>query len=150
MKSTFFMWILTSTLTITLNAQSMRMVMGVGGGSKHTVGQTFVGFGSGTPNKLWQGFWMPKTVITSVSESNPFDNKNQRISKVYPNPATTTVNFKSPETILNIEIYSISGETIYTGQNLSVSLYGVSAGTYIVKIIHQNGTVDFHKLFVTR
>lgn len=150
MKSIIFIYLLSCVFAINTNAQTMRMVMGIGGGNSQTVGQTFVGFSNGSPNKLWQGFWLPKNVTTSVSESPTFGNPPSLLSKVYPNPAFVDVNFKSTENISKIDIHSISGESVYSGSDVHLNLNNISSGTYIVKITHENGIVDFHRLFVTR
>jgi hypothetical protein len=47
-------------------AQTPRTVISSGAGWYSTVGQPTVGFSKSTPNSMWQGFWVPKNIVSSV------------------------------------------------------------------------------------
>lgn len=151
MKRIIFVFLLSVIMCINSHAQTMRMVMGIAGGKSHTLGQSVVGFSNGSPNKLWQGFWIPKGITTSVFEKAPIMDQPQSISKVYPNPASSFVSFESSEPIASIEIiHGMTGQNMYNGIDPYIDLNNFAPTVYIIKITHTNGVINVHKLIVTR
>jgi hypothetical protein len=148
MKKLIFSLVLIAGISFSAQSQHLRMVMGVGGGKNFTVGQTFVGYSSGSPTKLWQGFWVPKSTFTSVNEET--FKQVQNISKIYPNPASSFFNVESTEQIQTVQIHGIAGETVYDGNVNYISIDNLPSNVYIVKVIHTSGLVNFHKLVITR
>jgi hypothetical protein len=148
MKKLIFSLVLIAGVHFSAHSQHLRMVMGSGGGKNFTVGQTFVGYSTGSPNKLWQGFWVPKNISTSVNEET--FKTVQNISKVYPNPASSFFNVESTEQIQTVQIHGIAGETVYDGSVTYISIDNLPSNVYIVKVTHASGLVNFHKLVITR
>lgn len=147
MKRLIFSLLFASSVMISANAQTLRMVMGSGAGKNFTLGQTFIGYSNGNPNKLWQGFWVPKNVISSVKEENYIFSS---ISRVYPNPAVSFVNIESTQPIESIQIYTLNGEFVYEGKNPEITLGNLTQNLYFVKVKHSSGIVNIHKLLIAR
>ena len=70
---------------------------------------------------------------------------------IYPNPATSSVNFTFEQGVNQIEIYSISGELVYqntiTNSTLNIDVANWTSGVYMVKLIGDE-TVSSTKLVV--
>lgn len=147
MKKLIFSLMCTIFVIYSSGAQTLRMVMGSGAGKNFTLGQTFVGYSSGIPNKLWQGFWVPRNIATSINEETTV---YPNISKLFPNPATSFINVESGEQIQSVQFYSVNGEILYENNNSQISLDNLVPNLYIVKITHTSGIVNFHKLVITR
>lgn len=148
MKKLIFSLLMVVALYTNSGAQTLRMVMGVAGGKNFTLGQTFVGYSSGNPNKLWQGFWVPKNVVSSINGEKIF--KPILISKVYPNPATVFFNVESAEPIQSVQVYTQSGQLVHDSNISQITLDNFIPSLYIVKVTHSSGTINIHKLLVTR
>jgi hypothetical protein len=148
MKKLIFSLVLIIAIHFNAHSQQLRMVMGSGGEKNFTIGQTFVGHSTGSPNKLWQGFWVPKNTSTSINEEEFKMLKN--ISKIYPNPTSSFFNVESTEQIQTIQMHSITGETVYSGNLNYISVDNLPSNVYIVKVTHASGLVNFHKLVITR
>jgi hypothetical protein len=148
MKKLIFSLLMIGTLYTSSDAQTLRMVMGVAGGKNFTLGQTFVGYSKGNPNKLWQGFWVPRNVVSSLNEEK--NNFVPSISKVYPNPATSFFNVESSEFIQTVQVYTQSGQLVHDGNVSQITLDNFIPSLYIVKVTHASGTINIHKLLVTR
>lgn len=147
MKKLIFSLLIMFCLIYDGHSQTLRMVMGSGAGKNFTLGQTFVGYSSGNPNKLWQGFWVPKNVVSSIKEET-FN--SQSISKIYPNPASSFINIESNETIQSIQLYTLNGEVVYEGNTSQITLDNFASNLYIVKVIHSSGIINVHKLLIAR
>lgn len=64
--------------------------------------------------------------------------------KVYPNPTNDIVSIETLETLEHYEVYNVLGQQIqkgvFNGTN-QISLHGVTAGTYFVKVTTQTGDI---------
>lgn len=148
MKKLIFSLLMIGTLYTSSDAQTLRMVMGVAGGKNFTLGQTFVGYSNGNPNKLWQGFWVPRNVVSSINEEKILT--PILISRVYPNPAISFFNVESSEFIQSVQVYTQSGQLVHDGNISQITLDNFIPSLYIVKVTHASGTINIHKLLVTR
>ncbi|HSD14841.1 MAG TPA: T9SS type A sorting domain-containing protein, partial [Flavobacterium sp.] len=58
--------------------------------------------------------------------------------KVYPNPVNDLLQIENPQSIANVEIYTITGQTVVSksvnGMTATIPMAGFSAGTYFVKV----------------
>ena len=72
--------------------------------------------------------------------------QNKSSIKIFPNPAHNILSVKSEYPINKIEIFDISGRTVYvkTGINKEVNISKIKPGTYFLKIITANKT-EFKK-----
>lgn len=69
--------------------------------------------------------------------------------KIYPNPTTGLINFKSDKNISKIDIYGQDGKHIKQMQNLSVDqidLSGMIKGVYIVQVVFEDGSNESYKI----
>ena len=65
----------------------------------------------------------------------------------FPNPASDKVTFNSTEKISNIELYSLTGQKVMTGNNTqTLDISSVEKGIYIAKITTKNGSVASKKI----
>lgn len=61
----------------------------------------------------------------------------------YPNPATTTLNIKTDETVESIVVYSLDGKVVTSSSNeTSVDVTNLISGAYIYEVTTVNGTVS--------
>lgn len=79
------------------------------------------------------------------SSRNPGES-GDRIVKMYPNPATTTITFdlqKDADKGLTIQVYSLIGKKMFEAQNVktkvAVDLEDFNRGVYIYHLIDRNG-----------
>jgi len=73
--------------------------------------------------------------------------------EIYPNPATTTLNIKSPENeIAEINIFDISGKLLLSknnfGKNNSIDVSSLISGTYILKLKTEDGKLSSKKFLI--
>jgi hypothetical protein len=74
--------------------------------------------------------------------------------KVYPNPATFTVNVSSPKEIAGIELYDISGKLILQdnnpdkNRNLNVST--LENGVYLLKVVSKEGCIRSNRIVISK
>lgn len=146
----YFIMLLFTAITIHNHAISQqlppRMIISSGIGKSCTVGGVMVGYSSGIPNRLWQGFWIPKNVTSSINEEISTDSKN---SIVMPNPATTHVTISTKTDVEYISLYTNMGEFIYSTQETTITVATLIPNMYIVRVIYKDNTIDTHKLIVS-
>ncbi len=97
--------------------------------------------------------WLDKNMLGKCSTVNTNKLAENSILKIYPNPSKTVVNILSGETIATLQIYDLTGKTIYTNQNLNAALAHIdvstfSPGIYILKISNKNGNTTTEKIVV--
>jgi hypothetical protein len=90
------------------------------------------------------------TALTSQGQvvRSSVPDPGQRIMKIYPNPATTYINFdfeKTPEKGYSIQVYSFLGRKMYENQNLTekitINLSDYNRGVYIYHLIDRSGKI---------
>ena len=59
---------------------------------------------------------------------------------LYPNPAQNELNIAVDHTITSVEIINTVGQVVYKGQERSINIEGLEAGTYMVRVQTTNGT----------
>ena len=74
--------------------------------------------------------------------------------RIFPNPVTDIVNIQSTYTIIDIEVMSFIGQSVYTQRGVDakatkVNVSNLQAGVYFVKVITDQG-VRAVKITVTR
>ncbi len=71
---------------------------------------------------------------------------------IYPNPAITSINVNSNETINEILIYNFAGQCVYNSNvnsdNISIDVEGFDAGLYFVKTIYTKNTIRSQKITI--
>ena len=76
-----------------------------------------------------------------VLGTNDFKQGSDMIS-LYPNPAQEVLNISSSNSITNIEVYDLLGKKVATNNNTkNVNVAALGKGFYIVKVVHENGSV---------
>lgn len=70
---------------------------------------------------------------------------NQNMISIYPNPAENELNILSKESIIRVEIFSLSGQKLISAQNKTTNVSSLPKGTYIVKVTTANGNVNTQK-----
>ncbi|MBS7332399.1 MAG: fibronectin type III domain-containing protein [Weeksellaceae bacterium] len=62
----------------------------------------------------------------------------------YPNPVQNELNFKGEQTIANIEVYNLAGQTVNSvkvgGKTYQLNTAKLTAGVYMVKVTFENGS----------
>jgi hypothetical protein len=88
--------------------------------------------------------------IYRISESKTFGNTS---FKMYPNPTEDMVNIavdNSDTENLSYELYNISGKLLasgkLTGQTTSVAMKSFAAGTYVVKLLSKDESIQTFKI----
>jgi hypothetical protein len=133
----------------------------------------------GTPIGSGAGFWVKPTTTTNYVLQQTFCNttfsdtvtvyvsavgiKEQKNKlnkiKIYPNPTTgllnvEVVNGKDKEEV-SIEVFDIAGKSVYSSKqvlnNKTVVLNpDLNSGTYLVKVKLSDGTMDAHRLVISK
>lgn len=64
--------------------------------------------------------------------------------RVYPNPATSTINIISEETVLNAELYNLQGQVVasQSGNVTSMSVSNIANGIYMLRLTTAQGTTS--------
>ena len=64
---------------------------------------------------------------------------------IFPNPATELINIEGSANIQQVELYNLQGQRVAmeTGNVRTLSLNGLSAGMYIMKVTTDNGTATY-------
>lgn len=151
MKSIFSSMLLAVCSIIMLStvegiAQTPRTVISSGAGWYSTVGQPTVGFSKGAPNFLWQGFWVPKNVVSGVTDFKmvvPF-------SKVFPNPAAADITIETTKSISNVYVFDVNGNAVKYFSGNTSSVTDLVTGIYSMRIKFTDNTVENHRLIIHR
>jgi len=87
---------------------------------------------------FYDNFFYYENTDNPVSTITPEANFSVNIS---PNPTNNYLNINSDEPLSQIEIYDLFGRQIltYNGQETQISLENLSSGTYIIRLINQEG-----------
>lgn len=146
----YFITLLFTAITLNSSAiaqqNRIHMTISSGMGKSCTVGGLVVGYSSGIPNKLWQGFWIPKNVTTTIKEDVLAESK---YSTLMPNPATTHLSISTKKDIEYVSLYTTTGELIYSIQHSNIPVANLNSNVYIVRIVYKDNTIDTHKLVVS-
>jgi len=83
--------------------------------------------------------------VLNITKNIPFRNDASSTLNIYPNPAKESINITSDNIIDKIEIYSISGQSIYSSvensNNISVNIQELTQGVYLLKVFTLNDIV---------
>lgn len=82
--------------------------------------------------------WVSTNILTSST------------NKIYPNPATNTIQVTSDHDIEHIIIYSAAGDAILRSQDTGIDISTLPEGKYFVHIIGRDGGLGVEKLVVMR
>ena len=66
-------------------------------------------------------------------------NENTNSFTIHPNPATSVLNISGAD-IIQVEMFNLVGQKVYTGNESSINVESFVSGTYFVKVITQTGT----------
>ena len=75
------------------------------------------------------------------------ENSLESIS-IYPNPATDIINIVSSDKLLEVSIYSVTGQLMHSSVNTVINVSNYTAGLYIVSAIYENGTRTESKFMI--
>ena len=83
-------------------------------------------------------------VMISV-ETVDIDDETFQDMLIFPNPATELINIEGSANIQQVELYNLQGQRVAmdTGNVRTLSLNGLSAGMYIMKVTTDNGTSTY-------
>ena len=105
----------------------------------------FVYLSDGLDSETWE---IDDIMITAELEVGVED-VEQYVEAVYPNPSNGNFNILLNEQFKLLEVYSITGQIIYStevsGLNISVSLPGTGQGLYFIRLTNQETGVSFSK-----
>lgn len=65
-------------------------------------------------------------------------NENNNTFKIYPNPVESTLNITGVD-VLQVEIFNLVGQKIYSGTETSINVESYISGTYFVKVVTDKG-----------
>lgn len=83
--------------------------------------------------------------LTTLSVSDP-QFVSDKLTVIYPNPATDFVNIATKEKISQVEIFNMAGQKIITSASNKISVSHMSKGVYLIKITLENGKTETKKL----
>lgn len=83
--------------------------------------------------------WIDDVKITSPLGLN--ENNASTIS-VYPNPATSVLNFDSKEAISSVNVIAADGKVVATSTSASINIEALNAGVYIYHVTTVSGKVE--------
>lgn len=146
MRTTLLIACIIAISSIGAMAQTPRTVISSGGNRQFTVGQTFVSYSKGNPNRLWQGFWLPVSVPTGVTDFTPL----VPFAKVYPNPASNNFNIESSTIITGGSIFDLQGNLVKEFTTQTVAVDDLNTGIYSVQIKTVDNKVEHHRLVIYR
>jgi hypothetical protein len=127
-------------------SQAPRTAISSGAGWYSTVGQPIVSFSKGSPNLLWQGFWVPKNTVTSVAvNSTP-----NTVTKIFPNPASANVTIETTKPFVGISIFDAAGNAVQYFSSNTSSVTNIPTGVYSVRITFIDNSVENHRLIIYR
>jgi hypothetical protein len=79
------------------------------------------------------------SVVIGIDNTSLFETSKVEAT-LYPNPAQNELNIAIDYTITNVEIINTVGQVVYKGQENSINIEGLEAGTYMVRVQTTNGT----------
>jgi len=99
-----------------------------------------------------EGHWVPGLFyFDNLLLQNPTAIAETSIESItiYPNPATDIINIVSSDKLLEVSIYSVTGQLMYSSENIGVvDVSNYTAGLYIVSAIYENGTRTESKIMI--
>ena len=86
-----------------------------------------------------------KLVVQISVETVDIDDVTFEDMIIFPNPATELINIEGNANIQQVELYNLQGQRVAmeTGNVRTLSLNGLSAGMYIMKVTTDNGTATY-------
>jgi hypothetical protein len=146
MRTSLLFAVLIAISSASAVAQTARTVISSGGGKNFTVGQNFVSYSKGNPNRLWQGFWLPKQVPVGVTDFTPLI----PFSKIYPNPASTQITVESQSLISTVSIFDSRGNFVKSFDGNTSSVNDLATGIYAIQVKTMDGKVENQRLVIYR
>ncbi len=100
-------------------------------------------------NRYGQETNRPYRLLQRIEFGTPpsglWDQPNTKLAvTIFPNPAFDRLNFKSEKPIEAVEIYDLTGALVFKQEAFkleSISIKELAAGTYLVKLMNQQGSV---------
>ncbi|HPE75606.1 MAG TPA: CotH kinase family protein [Draconibacterium sp.] len=97
--------------------------------------------------------WLDKNMLGKCATVHSQELAENSLLKIYPNPAKTVVNIMWDETIVNLQIFDLTGKTVYINENVDTELAHIEVSTfppgiYILKISNKNGNTATEKIVV--
>jgi hypothetical protein len=96
---------------------------------------------------------IPNGTGNFVSQFPTFNSNNENLGvedneadtlKAFPNPVISVLNLSGSTTILQVEVFNLLGQRVisgeYSGTDVQISLDGLEAGSYLVKVSGADGT----------
>ncbi|MCF8429083.1 MAG: T9SS type A sorting domain-containing protein [Bacteroidia bacterium] len=75
---------------------------------------------------------------------------------IYPNPTSGIVTISSSQTIVNIEVFDVTGKVVYSQQNnkhqtnLEINLSALSNGIYFINTKNNFGGISKSKIIINK
>ncbi|MFV0593233.1 MAG: CotH kinase family protein [Draconibacterium sp.] len=97
--------------------------------------------------------WLDNNMLGKCQSTDTQIISESKTIQVYPNPATNKINIISSKGLINIQLFDISGHTIFaqpTAENKSVqiNISSYKAGMYILKLTDSDGNIKNEKLII--
>lgn len=97
--------------------------------------------------------WLDNNMLGSCQSTFAELTPNQKSIQVYPNPATSIINVVSTQYLTNIQLFDISGKTIYSNINTErktaqINVSGFKSGMYILKLTDTEGNTKNEKIMI--
>ncbi len=114
-----------------------------------------------TDENVGQGIWYYRLKIVDIDGSYEYSSARSvflnvaagTVGVVYPNPTQGTLFVKDAEQVERVYIYDKSGKVMKSVQSFNFNGIDVSdlpAGTYLVRLIYQNGSMQVHNVVINK
>lgn len=147
-----------SSMRIKYYKDGTEVYSGLQGGNILTSGTQFwlgQGIGSGAYNNLNADLdelriYNKALTLAEITEVNTFlanDNFTGNLKfSMYPNPANNILNIEIEKEIQSVEIYSLQGQKVFSGNDKTIDIANLSSGIYMIKVEDENGAIATQKL----
>lgn len=131
-------------------------ILGINAGAPEVDSQPVTYLGEVQKLKNWitkRLVWLDKNMPGKCSTVNVNQIAENKDIKIFPNPALTELNILSGETISTIQIFDITGKTIYSNptvntQAIRIDVTSFKPGIVVVKLIDKNGYSLSEKIMI--
>lgn len=87
-------------------------------------------------------FWMDDIKIWSGVPNAVNEVKKAEAVSVYPNPASTSLNIVSNESVKIVTVYSMTGSKVMTGTSKTILVDQLAPGNYFITVQTRNGNIQ--------
>jgi len=94
----------------------------------------------------WSSFKDATATYSENCSSLALEEVFSQIVNIYPNPTKAKVTFSTPDSIKQIEIFTIGGRKTLTSSNTTINISHLPSGLYLAKITTPNGRTVFKKI----